>query len=67
MAIGLELTGSIHEAVAALEAKGVKFRRAGGWEIGIVYRIPRSRWESALSGAVELGSREAGQGEYQRG
>jgi catechol 2,3-dioxygenase-like lactoylglutathione lyase family enzyme len=25
MAIGLELSGSIHEAVAALEAKGVKF------------------------------------------
>ena len=25
MAIGLELTGSIHDAVAALEAKGVKF------------------------------------------
>jgi catechol 2,3-dioxygenase-like lactoylglutathione lyase family enzyme len=26
MAIGLELTGSIHEAVKALEAKGVKFQ-----------------------------------------
>ena len=26
MAIGLELSGSIHEAVKALEAKGVKFQ-----------------------------------------
>lgn len=68
MAIGLELSGSIHEAVKALEAKGVRFQgvvnegKAGAF---IGFEDP----DGNQLYLTELNQRhiEQGEGQYQRG